>query len=112
LPAPGTLQSPGPGWLGIFAALAGAFTPRVIPLALCRVHELLPADPSAQRLVSGRTTMAWALFQAGAAYLYSWLFAIGAVIQSPRVMAGPCAGYDQLDYSPLRRRLRPAVRDR
>jgi hypothetical protein len=45
-----------------------------VPLALGRVHELLPGDPVAQRLVWGRTTMAWALFQASAAYFYSWLF--------------------------------------
>ena len=48
----------------------------MVPLALGRVHELLPADAVAQRLVWGRTTMAWALFQAGGAYLYSWLFAL------------------------------------
>jgi hypothetical protein len=38
------------------------------------VHELLPGDPVAQRAVWSRTTMAWALFQAGSAYFYSWLF--------------------------------------
>ena len=65
----------GPGWLAASALIAGAFTPGVVPLALGRVHELLPGDSAAQRLVWGRTTMAWALFQAGAAYLDSWLFA-------------------------------------
>ncbi len=65
----------GAGWLALSSAIAGAFTPGIVPLVLGRVHELLPNDPAAQRLVWGRTTMAWALFQAGAAYLDSWLFA-------------------------------------
>jgi hypothetical protein len=38
------------------------------------VHELVPGDPAAQRAIWSRTTMAWALFQAGSAYFYSWLF--------------------------------------
>jgi predicted MFS family arabinose efflux permease len=61
-------------WLLVSSAIAGAFTPGIVPLALGRVHELLPGDPAAQRVVWGRTTMAWALFQAGSAYFYSWLF--------------------------------------
>jgi len=60
--------------LVVSSAIAGAFTPGIVPLALGRVHELLPGDPMAQRLVWGRTAMSWALFQAGAAYFYSWLF--------------------------------------
>lgn len=66
----------GPGWLALSAAIMGAFTPGVVPLVFGRVHELLPGDIVAQRLVWGRTTMAWALFMAGAGYLYSWLFAL------------------------------------
>ncbi len=62
-------------WLLASSAIAGAFTPGIVPLALGRVHELLPGDPAAQRLVWGRTTIAWALFQATAAYFDSWLFA-------------------------------------
>lgn len=61
-------------WLLVSSAVAGAFTPGVVPLVLGRVHELLPGDPVAQRAVWGCTTVAWALFQAGSAYLYSWLF--------------------------------------
>ena len=61
-------------WLLVSSAIAGAFTPGIVPLALGRVHELLPGDPAAQRRVWGRTTIAWALFQAGAAYGDSWLF--------------------------------------
>lgn len=61
-------------WLLVSSAIAGAFTPGIVPLALGRVHELIPADSAAQRDVWSRTTVAWALFQAGAAYFYSWLF--------------------------------------
>jgi predicted MFS family arabinose efflux permease len=61
-------------WLLVSSAIAGAFTPGIVPLVLGCVHELLPDDPVAQRVVWGRTTMAWALFQAGSAYSYSWLF--------------------------------------
>jgi predicted MFS family arabinose efflux permease len=61
-------------WLIVSSAIAGAFTPGIVPLVLGRVSELLPGDPAAQRLVWGRTTMAWALFQAGGAYFDSWLF--------------------------------------
>jgi predicted MFS family arabinose efflux permease len=61
-------------WLLVSSAIAGAFTPGIVPLVLGRVHELLPGDPAAQRAVWSRTTMAWALFQAGSAYFYSWLF--------------------------------------
>ena len=64
----------GTAWLLVSSAVAGAFTPGIVPLALGRVHELLPGDPLAQRAVWGRTTMAWALFQAGSATFYSWLF--------------------------------------
>jgi len=67
---------PGAGWLALSALVAGAFTPGVVPLVLGRVHELLPGDHAAQRLVWGRTTMSWALFQAGFAYFDSWLFAV------------------------------------
>jgi predicted MFS family arabinose efflux permease len=61
-------------WLLVSSVIAGAFTPGIVPLVLGRVHELIPADPVAQRAVWSRTTVAWALFQAGAAYFYSWLF--------------------------------------
>jgi MFS family permease len=61
-------------WLIVSSAIAGAFTPGIVPLALGRVHELLPGDPVRQRIVWGRTTMAWALFQASGAYFDSWLF--------------------------------------
>lgn len=64
----------GTAWLIVSIAIAGAFTPGIVPLALGRVHELLPGDPAAQRLVWRRTTIAWALFQAVAAYFDSWLF--------------------------------------
>jgi len=64
------------GWLALVlsSGIAGAFTPGVVPLVLGRVHELLPGDPPAQRLAWSWTTIAFALFQAGAAYFYSFLF--------------------------------------
>lgn len=65
----------GAGWLALSALIAGAFTPGVVPLALGRLHELLPGHPAAQRRAWGHATMSWALFQAAAAYLDSWLFA-------------------------------------
>lgn len=64
-----------PPALLLSSALAGAFTPGVVPLVLGRVHELLPGDPAGQRVVWGWTTIAFALFQAAGAYLYSYLFA-------------------------------------
>lgn len=64
----------GTSWLIVSAAIAGAFTPGIVPLALGRVQELLPGDPAAQRRVWSRTTMAWALLQAGSAWFCSWLF--------------------------------------
>ncbi|HEY6430502.1 MAG TPA: YbfB/YjiJ family MFS transporter [Acetobacteraceae bacterium] len=57
------------------SAVAGAFTPGVVPLVLGRVHELLPGDPVGQRVAWSWTTIAFALFQAAGAYLYSFLFA-------------------------------------
>ncbi|MGH7156308.1 MAG: YbfB/YjiJ family MFS transporter, partial [Acetobacteraceae bacterium] len=64
-----------PPALVLSSLLAGAFTPGVVPLVLGRVHELLPNDPPAQRIAWSWTTIAFATFQAGSAYLYSFLFA-------------------------------------
>jgi predicted MFS family arabinose efflux permease len=61
-------------WLLASSALAGAFTPGIVPLALGRLQELSGGDAGATREVWGRATMAWALFQAASAYFYSWLF--------------------------------------
>ena len=66
----------GTAWLVVSSAIAGAFTPGIVPLVLGRVHEILPGDAGAQRVVWGRTTMAWAMFQAASAYFYSWLVGV------------------------------------
>jgi MFS family permease len=45
----------------------GAFVPGIVPIALARLHELLPHAPARQRAWS-IATVAWALGQSGAAY--------------------------------------------
>jgi len=53
----------------------GSFTPGIVPLVLGRVHELLPHDAPAQKAAWSAATTCFALFQAGAAYGMSFLFA-------------------------------------
>jgi predicted MFS family arabinose efflux permease len=67
----------GPVWLALSAAVAGAAAPGIVPVVLGRVRDLLPGDEAAQRIVWSWTTIAFALFQAGGAYLDSFLFARG-----------------------------------
>ncbi|HTR09472.1 MAG TPA: YbfB/YjiJ family MFS transporter [Paraburkholderia sp.] len=63
-------------WAILVATLVlGAFTPGVVPLALGRIHELVPHDHLEQRAAWSRATTAFALFQALGGYGYSWLFA-------------------------------------
>ncbi len=52
----------------------GAFTPGVVPVALGRIHELIPHDHLEQRAAWSRATTAFALFQALGGYGYSYLF--------------------------------------
>lgn len=54
--------------------ILGAFTPGVVPLALGRIHELIPHDHLQQRAAWSRATTAFALFQALGGYGYSYLF--------------------------------------
>ncbi|WP_322071782.1 YbfB/YjiJ family MFS transporter [Paraburkholderia bannensis] len=54
--------------------ILGAFTPGVVPLALGRIHELVPHDHLEQRAAWSRATTAFALFQALGGYGYSYLF--------------------------------------
>jgi predicted MFS family arabinose efflux permease len=75
----------------ISSAIAGAFTPGIVPLILGRVHELLPGDPSAQRIVWSWTTIAFALFQAASAYLYSFLFSRNGENYAMLFGLGSCA---------------------
>lgn len=64
-----------PAWLAVSAAVAGAATPGIVPLVLGRVHDLLPGDPGAQRVLWSWTTTVFALFLAGGANADAFLFA-------------------------------------
>jgi predicted MFS family arabinose efflux permease len=55
--------------------IVGGFTPGIVPLVLGRIHELVPHSAEQQRAVWGHATTSFALFQAAAAYGFSWLFA-------------------------------------
>ncbi|WP_250527014.1 YbfB/YjiJ family MFS transporter [Caballeronia sp. GAWG2-1] len=60
--------------IGLATVILGLFTPGIVPLALGRVHELLPHDHAEQRASWSRATSAFALFQAVGGYGYSFLF--------------------------------------
>ena len=65
----------GNAWvLALSTVILGIFTPGVVPLALGRIHELVPHDHTEQRASWSRATTAFALFQALAGYGYSYLF--------------------------------------
>jgi predicted MFS family arabinose efflux permease len=66
--------STGPAALIVSCVLIGGFTPGIVPLVLGRIHELIPHSAEQQRAVWGRATTMFALFQAGAAYGFSYLF--------------------------------------
>jgi predicted MFS family arabinose efflux permease len=70
---------PVPGALALSSILVGAFVPGMVPLALGRVTELLPGDPTAQGAAWSRATIAFAIGQTVAAYGFSFLFARGGV---------------------------------
>jgi predicted MFS family arabinose efflux permease len=57
------------------SVMVGGFTPGIVPLVLGRVHELLPHRAEQQRAAWSHATTSFALFQATAAYGFSWLFA-------------------------------------
>jgi predicted MFS family arabinose efflux permease len=57
------------------SVIVGGFTPGIVPLVLGRVHELLPHSSEQQRATWSRATTSFALFQAIAAYGFSFLFA-------------------------------------
>ncbi|SAK69820.1 Major Facilitator Superfamily protein [Caballeronia fortuita] len=60
--------------IGIATLALGVSTTGIVPLALGRVHELLPHDHTEQRAAWSRATSAFALCQALAGYGYSFLF--------------------------------------
>lgn len=69
------LVSTAPGALLASAAVAGAFTPGVVPLVLGRLHLLLPPGGEAARAAWSGATVAWAVGQAGGAQVLSFVFA-------------------------------------
>jgi predicted MFS family arabinose efflux permease len=59
--------------LALLAVLLGSFPPGIVPLALARVHELIPQHHQ-QQVAWSRATVSFATFQALAGFGYSALF--------------------------------------
>ena len=65
----------GEAWLIVSSVVVGAFVTGTVPLVLGRIHELLPHHPAQQKAAWSVATIAFALFQAAAAYVQSFIFA-------------------------------------
>jgi len=72
--------------------LLGTFPPGAVPLVLGRVNELVKASPGAQQAAWGRATTAFALVQAAAGYLDSFLL-IASKGNFTVVFAVACAAF-------------------
>ena len=59
--------------LALLAVILGSFPPGIVPLALARVHELIP-NHHLQQVAWSRATVSFATFQAIAGFAYSALF--------------------------------------
>jgi len=59
--------------LAVLAVIIGSFPPGIVPLALARVHELVP-DHHRQQIAWSRATVSFATFQALAGFAFSALF--------------------------------------
>jgi MFS family permease len=59
--------------LALLAVILGSFPPGIVPLALARVHELVP-EHHRQQIAWSRATVSFASFQALAGFAYSALF--------------------------------------
>ena len=59
--------------LALLAVILGSFPPGIVPLALARVHELIPHHHP-QQIAWSRATVSFATFQAIAGFAYSALF--------------------------------------
>jgi predicted MFS family arabinose efflux permease len=59
--------------LAVLAVILGSFPPGIVPLALARVHELIPSHHQ-QQVAWSRATVSFATFQAIAGFAYSALF--------------------------------------
>lgn len=71
------LPALGTGTVGLIVSslVIGAFTPGIVPLALGRIHELLPHDAAAQKSAWSAATTGFALLQAAGAYGLTFIFA-------------------------------------
>ncbi len=61
-------------WLMLSSVAVGALTPGIVPLALGRIHELLPHHHAWQKAAWSAATTSFAVLQAVAAYGMSYLF--------------------------------------
>ncbi|MGH8779669.1 YbfB/YjiJ family MFS transporter [Paraburkholderia sp.] len=68
----------GMAWLMVSSIVVGAFVTGTVPLVLGRVHELLAHHPAQQDPAWRTATVAFALFQAVAAYGLSFVFSHGS----------------------------------
>ena len=59
----------------VSSVVIGGFTPGIVPLLLGRIHELVPHSAEQQRGAWSHATTSFALFQAAAAYGFSWIYA-------------------------------------
>jgi len=59
----------------VSSVVVGGFTPGIVPLVLGRIHELVPHSAERQRATWSHATTSFALFQAAAAYGFSWIYA-------------------------------------
>jgi predicted MFS family arabinose efflux permease len=59
--------------LALLAVILGSFPPGIVPLALARVHELIP-NHHQQQIAWSRATVSFATFQAFSGFAYSALF--------------------------------------
>ncbi|MGZ9720482.1 YbfB/YjiJ family MFS transporter [Rhizobium miluonense] len=64
----------GQSWLIASSLVVGAFVTGTVPLMLGRIAELLPHHPAQQKAAWGIATVFFALFQAAAAYGFSFIF--------------------------------------
>ena len=67
--------STAPVSLIVSSVVIGGFTPGIVPLVLGRIHELVPHSSEQQRATWSHATTSFALFQAAAAYGFSWIYA-------------------------------------
>lgn len=82
----------------VSAALAGAFTPGIVPLVLGRVREILADAPERHGVAWSRATASFAAMQAAGAYGFTFLFAATGAYDLLFLVAACCvAGALALD---------------